>query len=468
MSRPPFLADPGRAVPIVAGTDRVWTQPRKSASMALVALWGQGAAGAVTGLAALQKDTDIAVIGAGVVGLSIALRLAQAGREVTIIAPEDSVEGGASTGNAGVIADYAVLPVGTPDVLRDLPNLLLSPSSPLSIRRAALPALAPWLVRFARQSLPAAARRNAQALAVLLADAAMEWKALAAELDAAALLRARGSLYLYDTARDLDRAKAQLDWRRSLGVRLELIGAEELGQLEPDLPRERIAGAAYFPDSLALADPGAMLNRLRAAVEAIGVVRTALPATGLRRRSNGAVIDVSGPGLTLAARRVVIAAGAFSRPLARDAGDRVPLDTERGYHLEFDMDTPPLTRPVSPVSRGFYFCPMSGRLRVAGTVELGGLDAPPSPHRLAALLDAARTVLPNLPEPDRTWMGCRPSLPDSLPVIGPSREGDDVLMAFGHGHLGLTLAPVTARIIAELVAGRSPGVDLAPYLPGRF
>ena len=145
------------------------------------------------------------------------------------------------------------------------------------------------------------------------------------------------------------------------------------------------------------------------------------------------------------------------------------LETERGYHVEWDMAQPRLTRPSCPTARGFYLCPMEGRLRVAGTVELGGLTAPPSAHRIAKLVEGARNLFPDLPEtPDRTWMGFRPSLPDSLPVIGPSRGGAEVIHAFGHGHLGITMAPVTARIVADLVAGRAPHIDLTPTLPTRF
>ncbi|MFZ1339929.1 MAG: FAD-binding oxidoreductase, partial [Paracoccaceae bacterium] len=169
------------------------------------------------------------------------------------------------------------------------------------------------------------------------------------------------------------------------------------------------------------------------------------------------------------ARRVIIAAGAHSRDLAAQAGDRVPLETERGYHVEWDMAEPRLTRPSCPTARGFYLCPMDGRLRAAGTVELGGLTAPPSRHRIARLVEGVRSLFPDLPEtPDRSWLGFRPSLPDSLPVIGPSQGGADVIHAFGHGHLGVTMAPVTARIVADLVAGRAPHLDLAPVLPGRF
>ena len=171
----------------------------------------------------------------------------------------------------------------------------------------------------------------------------------------------------------------------------------------------------------------------------------------------------AGPSL-----RVIIAAGAHSRALALQAGDKVPLDTERGYHVEWDMPGKRLTRPACPTTRGFYLCPMDGRLRVAGTVELGGLTAPPSPHRIAKLVEGARAIFPDLPEPSRDWMGFRPSLPDSVPVIGPSRGGADILHAYGHGHIGLTLAPITAEIVAALVAGKAPPVDMAPYLPHRF
>ena len=189
-------------------------------------------------------------------------------------------------------------------------------------------------------------------------------------------------------------------------------------------------------------------------------------AERLTRGAGGVRID--GPGLSLTARRVVIAAGAHSRNLARMVGDRVPLDTERGYHVEWDMPAPLLSRPVCPTSRGIYLCPMTGRLRVAGTVELGGLTAPPSPHRVQKLIEGARAIFPNLGQPDRDWMGFRPSMPDSLPVIGFGAGGADVIHAYGHGHIGLTLAPVTGQIVADLVAGRETKVAIAPYRVGRF
>jgi D-amino-acid dehydrogenase len=163
----------------------------------------------------------------------------------------------------------------------------------------------------------------------------------------------------------------------------------------------------------------------------------------------------------------VIAAGAHSKHLARMAGDRVPLETERGYHIEWDMPEPRLLRPCCPTARGFYMCPMSGRLRVAGTVELGGLTAPPSPHRIKRLEEGMKAIFPDLGAPSRSWMGFRPSIPDSVPVIGEGRD-TRVVHAFGHGHIGLTLAPVTARIVEAIIKGAPPNARLAACRPSRF
>jgi len=412
----------------------------------------------------MAEQVEIAVVGAGVVGLAAALRLAQDRREVVVIDPRDP-GAGASYGNAGTIADYAVLPVGTPEVLRNLPGLLFDANSPLAIRKAAIFSLIPWLARFLRQSLPGPAARNAHAIAALVADAATRWGVMAQEIGGTALLQDRGALYLYDTAAAFAAAGRDMAFRRSLGVNVQLVEPAGLASLEPGLP-PRFAGGALFPGARFLTDPGQMVGLLAGAAQASGVRHLRWPVTGLSRE--GGRVILSGPGQRVSARRVVIAAGAHSRPLAAMAGDRVPLDTERGYHVEYDMAVPRLNRPTCPTAQGFYLCPMAGRLRVAGTVELGGLDPRPSPHRIARLVAGAAAIFPDLPAPSRTWLGFRPSIPDSLPVIGPSRGGDDVLFAFGHGHIGLTLAPITAAIIADLVAGRAPPVSLAAVAATRF
>jgi D-amino-acid dehydrogenase len=412
----------------------------------------------------MADTAEVAVIGAGLIGATTALRLAVEGREVVLIDPE-APGSGASHGNAGTVADYAVRPVGTPSVLRHLPSLLLDHDSPLAIRKAAILSLAPWLARFLVQSLPGPAERNALALAAIVAGASERWQELAVEADAQDLMRARGCLYAYGSQAEFRSAQSDLAGRKAMGVDLELVDPAVLAALEPGYPTVE-GGAAFFPKSLSVLDPGEMTRRI--ALAAVDRHCASLSAkVGRLDRVEGGV-KLTGARLSLTAKKVIIAAGAHSLPLAQMAGDRIPLDTERGYHLEFDGQENRLSRPVCPTDRAFYFSPMKGRLRAAGTVELGGLTAPPSTHRLAALERGVRSVFPDLPPPSRTWMGFRPSIPDSLPVIGPSRGGLEVIHAFGHGHIGLTLAPVTAEIVADLVAGRTPRVELSPFRANRF
>ena len=403
-----------------------------------------------------SENVETAVIGAGVVGLATALRLAAEGREVMLIDPNEPGTG-ASFGNAGTIAEYACVPVGTPAVLRALPKLLFDPDSPFSLRWPALFQLAPWLTRFVRQSLPAATRANATALAGLLADALPAWEEMASEANAGDLLRRNGCLYLYRQPGDLTGSASSRDLRATFGVHQQVLTPGEVAVLEPNLPPV-MGGGLYFPDSMNVTDPSLVMRRLFDAATARGVALARAKITSLDTR--GGDVWLSGQGFAITAKKVVIAAGAYSRPLAAQAGDAIPLETERGYHLEFQTHTPLLTRPVCPVDLGFYMTPMAGRLRVAGTVELGGLIAPPNPRRLALLDRGVRQFFPDPGQPASQWLGFRPSLPDSRPVIGPSSRSPNVLYAFGHGHLGLTLAPVTARWIAGFIAGRDiPSAD---------
>ena len=408
-------------------------------------------------------NVQIAIIGAGLVVLAIAEALVAEGHEVVLIDPNPPGSG-ASYGNAGTIADYAVMPVGTPSVLRSLPSLLFNRNSPLAILPGALPSLMPWLTRFARQSLPAAAAHNGRAIAGLLQGATPFWRDLAGKVGGMDLFEERGCLYVYETEAAFRAAEGDMAGRREMGVAVDLISPAELAALEPELPPVT-GGGAFFPDAAFLTDPGAMVERLRlVTMQHAGFLSAQVDR--LTRQIDGVILE--GAGFRMHARTAILATGAHGRGLAAMAGDVVPLETERGYHVEWDMPEPGLNRPCCPTSRGFYLCPMQGRLRVAGTVELGGLTAPASLHRIERIIEGERAFFPLLGEPDRTWMGFRPSMPDSLPVIGPSKAGPDVIHAFGHGHIGLTLAPITARIVADLVAGRPPERDITPFRPGRF
>ncbi|KPQ05193.1 MAG: D-amino-acid dehydrogenase [Rhodobacteraceae bacterium HLUCCA12] len=411
----------------------------------------------------------IAVIGAGVIGRTLALELASDGHEVLLVAPEAEPHM-ASTGNAAIIADYAIDPVATPQVLRSLPSMLVDPLGPLAIHRPSAPRLTPWLARFAWQCLPANARRNRQALLPLLAGTGADWVALAGRIGAGDLFRRRGALYAFETAQACDAARPGLARSRLHGIDAAMIDAATLEMLEPGLPRGRFGGAVHYPSTLSLDDPAQMLDRIGAAGTARGVLRIDARVSGLRRTRHGWHLTLSGePPVEVA--QIVITAGAWSGQLARLIGCKIPLDTERGYHLEFDLADRaiPLTRPICPERFGFYLTPLSGRLRAAGTVELGGRDSAPSPARWGRIEQGARSILPDLPPVSRRWMGLRPSLPDSLPVIGAAGPGaPGAWLAFGHGHLGLTLAPRTASLLSALIAGRAPPLDPAPYGPARF
>jgi D-hydroxyproline dehydrogenase len=412
-----------------------------------------------------KMEIDVAIVGAGVVGLAVAIRLASAGREVMLIDPNEPGSG-ASAGNAGTLANYACVPVGNPDVLRRLPRLLFDGDSPFSLRWTALPTLAPWLIRFLRESMPRRARANAVALAGLLSEALPAWRELATGAEVSELLCQKGCIYLFRGENDFNEKAWDQTLRAELGIRQQVLNPTELAKLEPRLPSIR-GRAVLFPDAMHVTDPAALMKRLQHKAQHHGATFYQAEVTRLELQPDGRIL-LSGSGMSVTARVAVIAAGAWSRPLALQAGDVVPLDTERGYHLDFAMPTPPVSRPICLVELGLYLTPMRGRLRVAGTVELGGLRAPANRRRLALLHRGARQLFPNLGEPSSDWLGFRPSLPDSLPVIGRARRTRNVVYAFGHGHLGLTLAAVTGRLVAGLLGGRSNSDRLAPFSAGRF
>jgi D-amino-acid dehydrogenase len=408
--------------------------------------------------------TDVAIVGAGIIGLAIAVRLAADGREVVVL-DQNEPGLGASYGNAGAIAPYGCAPIGNPDVLRNLRSLLFDSESPLAIRPAALPALLPWLSRFVWQSMPARARRNGYALAGLLKDAMPAWRDLAMQAEASSLFRHKGCLYFYRERMPPRNSEWGARLREEFGVRQDRLNSAEVANLEPTLPPA--AGGVFFPDAAHIVDPHALTRRLVAAAESNGTSFQRARVERLEPQNNGR-IQLICRDLAVDAHTVVLAAGAWSQFLAEQGGEDIPLDTERGYHIEFAMDACPIKRPVSPVDLGFYLTPMAGRLRVAGTVELGGLSAPLNPNQIALLERGVRKLFPDLGPVQSRWLGFRPSLPDSLPVIGPSRRYPNLIHAFGHGHLGMTLAAVTSRIVASLIEKRNDAPNLGAFRPDRF
>jgi D-amino-acid dehydrogenase len=412
----------------------------------------------------------VAVIGAGMVGVCTASWLQRDGHSVFIVEAGEPGRG-ASFGNAGCFNGSSVTPVAMPGVLRNLPGWLLDPFGPLSLRWGYLPTLVPWLIRFLRASSPEKVRAQARALRPLVGPTLEALRPLAAAAGAEDLVHRLGHLYVYRSAESL--AKDRLAWelRRENGVEIDEFDADELRQLEPALSRDYVRGVLVRENGHT-SNPLALVERLLAHFLRSGGELVRARAHGFRL-DGGRLAAIQASNGDLSADAAVVCAGAHSKPLAAALGDRVPLETERGYHLMI-RDPEVLPRiPTADADGKFVATPMETGLRFAGTVELAGLAAPPEWRRARILLDQGRKMLPGLSashpeERISMWMGHRPSLPDSLPVLDYSRATRDVIYAFGHGHVGMTAAPMTGKVVADLLSGRPPSIDITPFSVGRF
>ncbi|MDE2295451.1 MAG: FAD-binding oxidoreductase [Gammaproteobacteria bacterium] len=410
-----------------------------------------------------MNDFDIAVVGAGIVGTSAALWVQMRGHRVVLIDPAPPGSG-TSAGNAGTLATYACLPVTEPSVLRSLPHLLFDRNSSLSISWRHALGNPRWMSSFLMNCRTRPSCEIAGNLAALLAHADRGLDPLIEEAGAQDLVVARGQLSIWSTAAGAKGAAAGLGLKRKLGVDFDELMSAEVRNLEPGLavPVEK---GVFYPKARHVRDPEALVRRFHARFTDLGGVTLTEQVSRTRVHSDG--VEISTDAQTLAAGRVVIAAGAFSRRIAGAGTERLPLGCERGYHLMFAGEAHRLTRPVGWSEGGFYSVPMARGLRLAGTVEIAALDAPVNPNRLAYLARRGRELVGPLPEPTRTWLGYRPSMPDALPVLGVSPESDRIIHAFGHQHLGLTLGGISGRIVADLVEGRRPDVPIEAFRPDR-
>ena len=415
----------------------------------------------------------VAVIGAGIVGAACALELLRDGHRVTLIDPgEPGGEQAASYGNGAWLSPSSVVPPSMPGLWRKVPGFLADPLGPLSIRWSYLPRLAPWLTRYVRAgSTVARVEATARALRPLVADAPDRHRRLAEEAGVSDLIERRGLLYIFPTRADFEREALAWRLRRDNGVAWLELDEDELRQQEPELDRRYTFGVLIQAGGNCT-DPGAYVAALVQHAMGQGAVLLRAGATGFRIVAGRLQAVLTGEG-EVACDAAVICAGARSRHLARAAGDRVPLETERGYHAVIaDPGTGP-RHPVMPSDGKMAVTMTRGGLRIAGQVELAGLDAAPDWRRAEILRDYALRTFPNLPRDlpasrVKVWMGHRPSMADSLPVIGPASGCADVLHAFGHGHVGLAAGPVTGRLVADLLGGLAPVIDPAPYSPRRF
>ena len=417
-----------------------------------------------------SRRKHVAVIGAGFVGLASALWLQARGHQVTLVDRQPPLGNAgwrqaASYGNACTVAPQAVLPVATPGLVWQVPAMIADQTGPLSIRWRYLPHLLPWLLAFLRAGRKAEVDRIIAVLASLLGQAEAGWTPLFDMANARHLLRRNGCLYLYKSQAEFDAADAWHRRREQHGVNLTRLDAGAVREMEPNLAPLYHRGV-LFDDAFPIDSPRQLADRLARRIVENGGTFLAGEATGVGGDGSRVAFSVDGAGHR--ADHLVVASGAHSARLARQLGDRILLDTERGYHVLFPEAGRLLTRPVCFAEEGFYMTPMADGLRAAGTVELGGLEAPPNPRRADVIAKGVERFVPRAGRAGETWMGFRPSMPDSLPVIGNSPTLPNVTYAFGHGHIGLTLAGVTGRLVSELVCGEPPHIDVAPLRCDRF
>ena len=414
----------------------------------------------------MDQPRTITVVGAGIVGMACALGLRRDGHAVTVI---DSVEPGhgCSYGHGGAISPGQCIPFALPGMLHKIPGWIMDPLGPLAVRWRYFPRALPWLLRWAAAGRMNRVREYAVALNALHAPTLDGYRDLLGADGFADLFRLEGHLYVWAGATPNAKDRISQTLRETFGVRTEALDADGIRRIEPNLASSFRRGL-YFPDN------GHQVNPLRL-VETLADAFRREGGTILRGRVEGFDVGPEGPRAmhtdmgSRPLETTVIAAGAWSARLARQLGTSVPLETERGYHVM--LPNPGIRLSTKLMNRDSMFgaTQMENGIRVSGTVEIAGLDAPPDYRRSHALLERARQMLPGLDgEGAEVWMGCRPSFPDSLPVIDRSPCFPSVFYAFGHGHTGMIGAPMTATLLAELIAGQAPSIDPAPYAVTRF
>ena len=415
----------------------------------------------------------VVVIGAGIAGAVSAVELLRDGHEVTLLEPgEPGGEQSASYGNGGWLSPSSVLPVSSPGLWKKVPGYLADPLGPLTIRWSYLIKALPWLTRLLSSgSNWSKVRQTSLGLGPLVAGAPELHLKLATEAGVPDLVKRTGQLYVFPTKADYEDSRTSWDIRRERGVKTIEVDENELRQREPGLDR-RYTFALYCDDGGHCTNPGAYVAALVRLAEDRGAKRIRGTAEGLVIEG-GRLKGVRSAGAIIACDAAVLAAGAHSRALAHEAGDRVVLETERGYHAVIEGADTGQRTPIMPSDGKMVHTPMHNGLRVAGQVEIAGLEAAPNWKRAEVLLDHARRTWPRLPkslgpENVKVWMGHRPSTPDGLPCIGRATGCPDVIHAYGHGHIGLASGAMTGRLVADIVSGKPPTIDIAPFNPARF
>jgi D-amino-acid dehydrogenase len=408
----------------------------------------------------------IAVIGAGVVGLSTALYLRRSGRDVTIIDPLPP-PGGASYGNAGMISADTSVPIALPGMLRKVPSWLTDPLGPLAVRPSYFPKALPWLMRWIAASRMPRVLEISDAMRALHKDAFLCWKELLGPQNFADLVRPAGQVHVWETDAETPGAALERQLRDRQSIASQALTSDDLRQMFPGISTS-VRRGVLVPGNGYTVSPQRIVQTLhRLFLEAGGRVAPE-NVMKIMPREGGGYDLMTNVGFHTA-QQIVVAAGAWSVRLLKPLGVSVPLETERGYHVMLPTPNVSLTTTLSNKSRSFGVTPMEQGLRVAGTVEIAGLDAPPDERRAKALLANVRTMFPDVnTDGHRFWMGFRPSTPDSLPIVGEVAGRPGLFLAVGHGHFGMTGGPPSGRLLSQLINHQPTAFNAAAYGPRRF
>ncbi|MDD9856818.1 MAG: FAD-binding oxidoreductase [Gammaproteobacteria bacterium] len=411
----------------------------------------------------MNAGSTVATIGAGIVGIACALHLLRLGRRVIVIDCAGPAAG-ASQGNAGILACCAIVPVPTPGLVRHAPRMLLERDGPLFLRWPYLPRLLPWLLPYAANARRARTEYIARALAPLISDSVDEHRVLAAGTPAARRIHPCDYLFVYPDRAAFEAERLAWNLRAEAGFSWDNIEGGAVREVEPALgPSHRYA--VRLGGHASIASPGDYVAELAGEVTRLGGQLLRAEVADLRPRENGVgIVTRGGPADGIEVEAAVIATGAWSGPLGRKFGANVPIESERGYHLHFHHASGGPRMPVMYAQRKVVATPMDGDMRLAGTVEFGGLRAAPRAAPLAMLRRSARELLPDLrADSHDQWLGHRPATTDSLPLLGPSPRHPRVFFACGHHHIGLTAGAKSGRLVARMVCGREPGIDMSAY-----
>jgi len=412
----------------------------------------------------MEKKLKIGIIGAGIQGISNALFLQKKGFNVTIFDRDEPGSPAASYGNAGHFSPYASVPINRPDILPDIPAMLLSSTGPLALKWNYVPKMIPWFLQFIRNCSTKKMMHTAKNMHQILDLALPAYDELFDEIELGGLVEKKGILYIWNE-QSLKSRDLEIKVRDELGVDQQVVTPKEIHDLEPNI-KPIYHGGVYYQHGRHARNPKKILLKLYELFLKKGGKFLKMNIRDITFNDEKPVIKAETQSFLF--DKIVIACGSFSKKLTDNLDEKIPLDTERGYHVHFKDCDHLLSRPVIFQNRGFGITPMEQGLRVVGTVEFGGLDNPLSKSRIKNLINNAKYMMGDLPEHADEWLGFRPTLPDYLPVIGPSKKYKNVFYCFGHHHLGWTLGPISGKIISGMIAAENTNLDLKPYSSLRF